>query len=478
MEQWLPIGFDLPLGYKAKKVLQSGNAWQIIQASEAGKVLLVKESLFCKWITDGLIDDHVFSKFIYGNDVLYSLYSANKHELTALEKAKSPQTKSDAISFALCIKETRLRNLEVALHDAIFIESITRLLPTYSISTPVGDDVVLGYWLTGGIPISTSSTRRLQQMVSWLKPEQLEEIISISEISGVSHVPEKKPIKGGATVEESSDVSNSTQRAPVNSQKIKPENFELPGRQDLTHFFNEHVIDIINNEARYKLLGVEFPSAIILYGPPGSGKTYAVEKLTDYLEWPMFEVDASSIGSPYIHETSKKIADIFKKAIDNSPSILVIDEMDAFLSDREAGAGQHRVEEIAEFLRQIPEATKNKVLIVGMTNRIDMIDSAILRRGRFDHIVKVDYANAEEILNMLENSLSKIPKADGIDLSEISRRLAGRPLSDAAYVIREAARLAARSGKDAVDQESFDLALDETPVRDKSAEQHRPIGFL
>ncbi len=458
--------------------MQSGNAWQIIQASEAGKALLVKESLFGKWIADGLIDDNVFSKFIYGNDVFYSLYSANKHELTVLEKARSPQTKNDAISFALCIKETRLRNVEVALHDAIFIESITRLLPTYSISTPVGDDIVLGYWLTGGIPISVSSTRRLQQMVSWLKPEQLEEIISISEISGESYIPEKRPIKGGVPAEESSDVSHGIQRAPVNSKKIKPDHFELPGRQDLTHFFNEHVIDIINNEARYKSLGVEFPSAIILYGPPGSGKTYAVEKLTDYLEWPMFEVDASSIGSPYIHETSKKIADIFKKAIDNSPSILVIDEMDAFLSDREAGAGQHRVEEIAEFLRQIPEATKNKVLIVGMTNRIDMIDSAILRRGRFDHIVKVDYANAEEILNMLENSLSKIPKADGIDLSEISTRLAGRPLSDAAYVIREAARLAARSGKDSVDQESFDLALDETPVRDKSAEQHRSIGFL
>jgi SpoVK/Ycf46/Vps4 family AAA+-type ATPase len=258
----------------------------------------------------------------------------------------------------------------------------------------------------------------------------------------------------------------------------KTSHFELPGRIELTNFFNEHVVDIINNEERYKLLGINFPSAIILYGPPGSGKTYAVQKLTDYLEWPMFEVDASSIGSPYIHETSKKIADIFKRAIESSPSILVIDEMDAFLSDREAGAGQHRVEEIAEFLRQIPEATKNKVLIVGMTNRIDTIDSAILRRGRFDHVIMVDYANEEEILGMLKNSLSKIPKSDDINLVDASKRLAGRPLSDAAYVIREAARLAARSGKTFMDQESLNIALDETPVRDKNSEQHRPIGFL
>lgn len=476
MEQWLPIGLDLPLGYKAKKVLQSGNSWQIIQASEAGKALIVKESLLDKWINDGLIDENFFSKFIYGEEVFYCLYVPNKYQLTTLDKAKSPNSKNDAISFSHCLKKTRDRNINIALHDAIFVESITRLLPTYSISTPVGDDVLLGYWLTGGIPISVNSSRRLKQIVSWLDPKYLDEIINVSGIdtenNSISEIGLLKDL------EKPSDSSVTSTKLDGNKMASKSSHFELPGRIELTHFFNEHVVDIINNEERYKLLGINFPSAIILYGPPGSGKTYAVEKLTDYLEWPMFEVDASSIGSPYIHETSKKIADIFKRAIESSPSILVIDEMDAFLSDREAGAGQHRVEEIAEFLRQIPEATKNKVLIVGMTNRIDTIDSAILRRGRFDHVIMVDYANEEEILGMLKNSLSKIPKADDLNLIDASKRLAGRPLSDAAYVIREAARLAARSDKTVIDQESLNIALNETPIRDKNSEQQRSIGFL
>jgi len=476
MEQWLPIGLELPNGYKAKKVLQSGNSWQIIQASEAGMALIVKESLFDKWIKDGLIEEGFFSKFKYGNDIFYSLYSSDEFKLTGLDRAKSPRSKNDAISFARSLKESRARNIDVALHDAIYVEAITRLLPTYSISTPVGDDVILGYWLTGGIPISVNSTRRLKQIVSWLGAEHLKEIITVSGVGGDMESIQE-PVKHINREESSIEVVENTPESAGHA-RVKSDHFELPGRLDLTNFFNEHVVDIIKNEERYKLLGIGFPSAIILYGPPGSGKTYAVEKLTNYLEWPMFEVDASSIGSPYIHETSKKIADIFKKAIDSSPSILVIDEMDAFLSDREAGAGQHRVEEIAEFLRQIPEATKNKVLIVGMTNRIDMIDSAILRRGRFDHIIKVDYANEEEILNMLENSLSKIPKSDDIDLVAASKRLAGRPLSDAAYVVREAARLAARVGKDRIDQISLNIALDETPIRDKNSEEHRPIGFL
>ncbi|WP_413914210.1 AAA family ATPase [Candidatus Skiveiella danica] len=97
------------------------------------------------------------------------------------------------------------------------------------------------------------------------------------------------------------------------------------------------------------------------------------------------------------------------KAIQNAPSVLVIDEMEAFLADREMGSGHHRVEEVAEFLRRIPEAAKSDVLIVAMTNRIEMIDPAILRRGRFDHVIKVDLHSEVEVLSLLEKLLSTLP---------------------------------------------------------------------
>jgi cell division protease FtsH len=239
------------------------------------------------------------------------------------------------------------------------------------------------------------------------------------------------------------------------------------------------VIDIILHKARYKALGVGFPAAVVLHGPPGCGKTFAVEQLVEYLGWPSFQIDASSVASPYIHETSKKVAEVFEKAMQNAPSVLVIDEMEAFLADRESGGGgsHHRVEEVAEFLRLIPEATKNEVLIIAMTNRIEMIDPAIMRRGRFDHVIKVDYASANEVSSLLSKLLDRLPKDKTVDPAPLAKELAGRPLSDVAFVVREGARLAARAGQDKLRQEYMLAALEHAPSRtDEGSRRH--IGFV
>ena len=201
----------------------------------------------------------------------------------------------------------------------------------------------------------------------------------------------------------------------------------------------------------------------------------------DFLGWPSFQIDASSVASPYIHETSKKVAQVFDKAMENAPSVLVIDEMEAFLADREMGSGHHRVEEVAEFLRRIPEAVKNDVLIIAMTNRIDMIDPAIQRRGRFDHVIKVDFASEPEVQSLLDKLLSSLPTESDVDSKPLAKALAGRPLSDVSFVVREGARLAARSGKDRLDQASLLAALNSSPAREREGggeETKRRIGFV
>src|SRR3546814_1582509 len=109
----------------------------------------------------------------------------------------------------------------------------------------------------------------------------------------------------------------------------------LPVRPNLEVFFNEHVIDLIRNEERYKALGITFPGAVLLHGPPGCCKTFAVEKLVEHLDWPFFSIDSGSIGSPFIHETGKKIAEAFEQAVKVSPAVEVIDEIDAFLAARQ-----------------------------------------------------------------------------------------------------------------------------------------------
>lgn len=224
-------------------------------------------------------------------------------------------------------------------------------------------------------------------------------------------------------------------------------------------------------------MGIGFPSAVILYGPPGSGKTYAVEQLINLLDWPSFRVESSSIASPYIHETSKKVAEVFQKAIESAPSVLVIDEMEAFLSNRDNTQSHHNIEEMAEFLRRIPEATANEVLIIAMTNKLDMIDPAILRRGRFDHIINVDYASTQEIESMLNNSFGKISVENDIDVKSFAKELSGKPLSDVAFFVKEGARLAARSGKDKLDNDNLDKALEIT-LNKTNEKSTKKMGFI
>ncbi|KDB64608.1 ATPase, AAA family [Bordetella bronchiseptica B18-5 (C3)] len=478
LDAWLPIGFKLPDGAKVRAALFDGVDWQIYETMGGGRALVVLDTLAQHWLDAGLIENGAFDAAQFGDRQLRSISSAPSQTLCPVDEGKSPDNKTEALSFALALKATRDIDAESPLQDALYVEKITRLLPTYSISSSTGDDVVLGYWLTGGTNIPATSFRRLRQSMSWLGAGHLKDVVQAAGFEVAEIVPLERKPTGPAEKSEAAPAAEQVdqlKRAVPEPDKV----FELAGRPELADFFNEHIVDIILHRDRYKALGIEFPSAVILHGPPGCGKTFAVDRLVDFLGWPSFQIDASSVASPYIHETSKKVAQMFDKAMENAPSVLVIDEMEAFLADREMGSGHHRVEEVAEFLRRIPEAVKNDVLIIAMTNRIDMIDPAIQRRGRFDHVIKVDFAREVEVQSLLDKLLSSLPKESDVDAKPLAKELAGRPLSDVSFVVREGARLAARSGKEKLDQASLLAALKTTSVREReSGATERRIGFI
>lgn len=476
LDAWLPIGFTLPDGAQSRAALVGGADWQVFETKGDGRALVVQDSLARRWLQAGLIDAGTLVSFQFGDRKFHAISSGPSQTLCPVAEAKSPNSKADATSFAQALKATRGIDSESALQDALYVEKITRLLPTYSISSRTADDLVLGYWLTGGITISAKSFRRLHQAMSWMPPNHLRDVVHAAGFEVAEVMPSDPRTSSAqratpAAAERSAEIAGA--EGPT-SERV----FELAGRPELAKFFNEHVVDIVQNQTRYKALGIDFPSAIILHGPPGCGKTFAVDRLIDFLGWPSFQIDAASVASPYIHETSKKVAEVFDKAMQNSPSVLVIDEMEAFLADRETGLGHHRVEEVAEFLRRIPEAATNHVLIVAMTNRISMIDPAILRRGRFDHVIEVGYASEAEVRSLLDKLLVALPTESDVDSSRLAHALAGRPLSDVSFVVREGARLAARSGKDRLDQDSLLTALHTTPTRSREGEEQRKIGFI
>ncbi len=474
-DAWLPIGFVLPDGQRLCSVLDSGPRWQIVNTDQGRKrVLVVQPSLMDRWVGSGLLERYCAQRFEFGSVGFCAITSGPPHVLTNLPNCRSPTTKADALACATALRETRMIDPDTSLHDGLYVEKLSRVLPVYECDAKIEDDLVFGCWLTGGLNISILPLRRIHNVLSWLSLEDLQDVVE----SAGFEVNELVSSSGSRP-----DVVRAERRpriAPSDGEGSATEKqFKLPGRQVLETLFNEHVVDIVRNRDRYRSLGIAFPPAIVLEGPPGCGKTFAVERLVEFLGWPLYSIEATSIASPYIHETSRKVAQIFERAVEDAPSVVVIDEMEAFLADRNVGIGSshHRVEEVAEFLRRIPEAVKKGVLVIGMTNRIDMIDQAVLRRGRFDQIVTVDYAGAEEIEALLSSLLLDLPKSDDVDIVTLARKLAGRPLSDVAYVIREGARLAARGRKSCLDNESLVAALVSTSARDAGASRDR-IGFV
>lgn len=467
-DRWLPINSGLPDGSRIGRLLYRALDWQIYEVlNDNSSALVVHESLALRWIELNLIPDSLMTEFTFGETQYRAIVAEEGWRLEPIYDCSSPQTKEECIAFTQSFRETRKINQTVPLHDALYVERFSRLLPTWSIAESASDERTVGRWLTGGVDIPVTSFRRIVNLLGWLQKREVEELIECSGFAvhskARSHVVKREHLDR--------DYSTSTSRRdePISQ-------FQLIGRSELESFLNEHVIDIIQKEDQYKALGVGFPNPFVLHGPPGCGKTYAVEQLVEYLDWPSIHVDANSVGSPYIHETSKKIGQTFDNAIDEAPSVIVIDEMESFLSDRQIqnNSGLHHVEEVGEFLRRIPEANEHRVLVVAMTNRLEMIDSAILRRGRFDHIIEVGQPSRTEIKQLINSFLSKLPSEDSIDVEMLVESLFNRPLSDVTFVVREASRLAVRAGMRLLNYESIQKAIDSLPPNELTT---RPIGF-
>lgn len=445
--------------------MYSGADWQILESQGHARLLVCANALLARWLADDLIDAGAFASFQFGALTYHYLLSHRDSILAPVVDCRAARSSEDALAFAQAIGITRSIAPTGGLKDGVFVEKHSRILPGYTATAEEADELLLGKWLTGGLPILAGDMSKLSQTVTWLDRKTLREILTAARIP-LRNAGDSEVIHGRKIVARENE-----------QEKLPGGKFRLPGRPELERFFNDHVIDVVANRERYAVMGIEGPPSIILNGPPGCGKTYAVERLVEFLSWPSFEIDASSIASPYIHETSRKIAELFDAAIDAAPAIVVIDEMDAFVGDRSGvgGSHSHHLEEISEFLRRVPLATKAGVLVIGMTNRLDLIDPAILRRGRFDQIISVGFASVVEIEAMLQSMSEKLPKAKDIDLRAIAEALDGRPLSDASFVLREGARLAARAGRAELTQEDMTEALEAATPR--GAPAHKRVGF-
>jgi cell division protease FtsH len=183
VESWFPVGYALPDGASCRRAVYGDSQWQILKTDGGGSALVVCVDLLEKWKFLKLIDDGVFNTFNYGSDSYGELSCGPSESISPVDKSKSPDSRNEAIAFAEALKTTREIDPDSALQDAIYSEGLGRLLPTFSLSPRVADDIILGYWLTGGAKVSAKSTRRLNQMMSWLSPEGIRDVVSAAGLS-------------------------------------------------------------------------------------------------------------------------------------------------------------------------------------------------------------------------------------------------------------------------------------------------------
>jgi cell division protease FtsH len=448
-DSWLPLRFEILPGVFTGRILYREPEYEIREAhGNASRLLVVRLELLDTWVQAGLLAPGDFEKVPGAHEPL-AAFPSSRHLISPLAACPTPQDRNEGLAFAGALRRARASMPTATLGTAIFLERLNALLPVPSgKDDQLTDDQVVGRYLCG-VPVSCFSIRRITALAPWIPQDDIRAVSAAAGLQPPSTEPSSSPTAHRC--------------------------FELPGRRSLERFFREHIIDIVEDEESYRVLGVPFPSPLVLHGPPGCGKTYAVDALVDYLDWPSYQVDSTSVGSPYIHETGRKIGAMFEEAGKHAPAVITIDEMDAFLGERGSGS-DHRVEEVAEFLRRMSDAQKNRILVVGMTNRIEAVDPAILRRGRFDHVISVDLPSREEVREVLQSNLRQRPCSADLPIDECAAVLAGAPLSDAAFLVREAARLAARAHKHLVDGQSMKEALD---VLRRQARDDTPskIGF-
>jgi cell division protease FtsH len=226
----------------------------------------------------------------------------------------------------------------------------------------------------------------------------------------------------------------------------------------------EEIVSFLKEPERYTLVGAKIPKGVLLVGPPGTGKTLLAKAIANEASVPFYSVAGSEFVEMFIGIGAARIRDLFKKASENTPCIVFIDEIDAVGRERGAGIGggnDEREQTLNQLLTEMDGFKENKgVIVVGATNRVDILDAALLRPGRFDRQITVGLPDRLGRLAILKVHARNKPLSSDVSLVQLANRTPGFSGADLANLLNESAILATRYKKTTITKNEVNEAAD------------------
>ena len=226
----------------------------------------------------------------------------------------------------------------------------------------------------------------------------------------------------------------------------------------------EEIVSFLKEPEKYTIVGAKIPKGILLVGPPGTGKTLLAKAIANEADVPFFSVAGSEFVEMFIGIGAARVRDLFKKASENAPCIVFIDEIDAVGRERGAGVGggnDEREQTLNQLLTEMDGFKENKgVIVVGATNRVDILDAALLRPGRFDRQVTVNLPDRLGRVGILKVHARNKPVSEEVSLVQLANRTPGFSGADLANLLNEAAILATRYKKSTITKVEVNEAAD------------------
>ena len=283
--------------------------------------------------------------------------------------------------------------------------------------------------------------------------------------------------------------------AAENDQKAGNGFADVAGLENVKTLLADEVMFVLKNPEKAKQYRLKAPNGMLFYGPPGCGKTYVAEKFAQESRLNFVMIKASDLGSIYIHGTQGKIKELFDEAAAKAPTVLCFDELDGMVPDRSKVTSEGAAGEVNEFLSQLNNCSDRGIFVIGTTNRPNMIDPAVLRSGRMDHLIYIPMPDAEARKELFRIHLLGRPQAEDIDLDALAGLTEGYVASDIELIVNKTALVAAkkdvplsqellkeripmiRKSVSESDRETYETVRQQMESKPKREERRR-IGFV